>query len=255
MIGFIKKRFLTRKLGYRSGQEGIMSRFIREGDGWNSHLDKSKKFIIDALYQLQPKTVRILGSGWLLDVPMDELLAVCETIVLVDVEHPAQILHKYEQNSKVLFETTDLNNLNSYLLNTPIKELSYFSIKNEIEKASIPQYTEDLVISLNLLSQLNDYPVSFLTKQIKLSSEQSNSLSLQIQANHLKSLPHQKSVLITDYEEEYYDEDDAFLGAAPTVFTNIPLGSDRKEWDWRFDSHFIYREDCRTTLKVMAIRL
>lgn len=255
MIGFIKQKFLPRKLGYKLGQEGIMSRFIREGNGWNSHLENSKKFIVDALYQLQPKTVRILGSGWLLDVPMEELLACCEKLILVDVEHPAQILHKYEQNSKVVFETTDINNLNSYLLNTPIKELSYFSIKNEIEKYCTPQYTDDLVVSLNLLSQLNDYPLEFLSKLIKLNGEQSNSLSFQIQANHLSSLPPQKTVLITDYEEEYYDEDDAFLGAAPTVFANIPCGLGRKEWDWQFDSHFIYREDCRTTLKVLAVRL
>lgn len=232
-----------------------MSRFIREGQGWNSHLNSTKRFIVDALCDLKPQSVRILGSGWLLDAPMEELLSCCQKIILVDIAHPAQILHRYEQNPKVVFETTDLNNLTEYLFSTPAKSLNFFAVSNQISHSKKPIYTEDLVISLNILSQLNDYPIPVLAKRLKLSQLQADELSKQIQANHLNSLPKGKSVLITDYEEEYDDEDGAFLGASPTVFVDIERGKPAQEWEWYFDTHFIYREDCQTTLKVLAVRL
>jgi hypothetical protein len=56
-------------------------------------------------------------------------------------------------------------------------------------------------------------------------------------------------------EEEYYDEDDKFLGSKPTVFINFPVNSTSKEWSWDFDSKMFYKEDCKTKLKVAAVRI
>lgn len=255
MTNVIKRHILNRRLGFRSGQEGIMRRYIRENTGWVTHLNSTKNFIKTALDDMKPDTVRLLGSGWLLDVPMDELLKKCQHIVLVDVAHPQQIIHKYQNNPKVEFQNDDLTGISNFLLKTPRKSINFFSLSNHVAHAKTPRYTEDLVVSLNLLSQLSDLTVPMLTKQLKLSNKQANELAKQIQANHMLSLPVGKSLIITDYEEEYRETEGQLLGTKPTVFVNMPHGNRAHEWDWRFDTHGTYREDTITTLKVMAIKL
>lgn len=68
-------------------------------------------------------------------------------------------------------------------------------------------------------------------------------------------LPNGKSILITDFEEEYYDEDDKFIGSMPTIFVSIPNGEERKEWLWNFDAKMMYQENCKTMLRVTAVQL
>lgn len=231
-----------------------MRRYLREEGGWNPHLERSKQFIIDHLNDIQPQSVCILGSGWLLDVPMEELLSACSQLVLVDIAHPAQIRHRYKDNPKVKFETADMSGIAEYLLNTPQKQLNYFEVIKHITHHETAMFRGDMVVSLNLLSQINDYPVSYLTPKLGLNQAQRAEISQLMQQRHIDALPRGCSLLISDYEEEYRDEDSVLIGAAPTVFVHTPTSEQVREWDWAFDTHFTYREDCHTTLKVRAIR-
>ncbi len=110
------------------------------------------------------------------------------------------------------------------------------------------------MISVNLLSQLNIILTDYLFKKLSLTHSQVVEIAEAIQRRHLHILPINKSVLISDFEEEYFEEDDKLIGLKPTVF--IPLnGKDRTEWHWDFDSKMMYKEDCKTILSVVAIRL
>jgi len=111
-----------------------------------------------------------------------------------------------------------------------------------------------MVVSVNLLSQLSVIITDYLSKKLRLASSQVVEIAEAIQRNHLEMLPVRKSILITDYEEEYYDEDDKLIGSKPSVYTTIPI-EERKEWTWTFDTKMMYKEDCKTNLRVAAARL
>jgi len=64
----IKRWLRDTRMGYITFQAGIMRRMLREEGGWQSHLLKTSEYIQLAVKEQQPKSIRILGSGWLLDV-------------------------------------------------------------------------------------------------------------------------------------------------------------------------------------------
>jgi len=253
MIG---KWFRDIRMGYLSGQSGIMRRMLREEGGWQSHLIKTSEFIQQVVKTHKPKSIRILGSGWLLDIPIKYLIDNCESIILTDIVHPNQIINKYSKNGKVKFETIDLT--------AGIVEIGYRQNKKSynhedfirgIENNHQIEFTEDLIVSVNLLSQLSIILTDYLSKKVNISSGQTIEIAEAIQKKHLEMLPTGKSLLITDYEEEYFDEEDKFIGSKPTVYVELPVVSDRKEWRWNFDTKMMYKEDCRTILRVAAVQV
>jgi len=105
------------------------------------------------------------------------------------------------------------------------------------------------------MSQLSIFITDYLTNKVALDNNQIIEIASVIQLNHLKWLPQNRSVLITDYEEEFVDEDNKFIGSKPTIFIDIPKSNGTKEWTWKFDSQMTYREDCKTYLKVVATKI
>jgi len=241
-----------RRLGYTSDQAAIMRRYISEQQGWIAHLENSRQIIIESLLRQKAKTVRILGSGNLLDVPVDEILQHGSTLVLTDIIHPPQVVNRFYGASSVSFETVDLTGgLVDFIAQRHARKLTFFELENFIRNITPPTFDEDLVVSLNLLSQLNDIPIAYLRHKGKLSNEQLHELSEQIQQRHVDQLPVGRTLLVSDYEEEYYDEDGNLVGANPTVFVRIP-GCTIREWSWQFDTQMTYHEDFKTVLRVTA---
>ena len=64
---------MVRKMGYISDQEGIMKRYLNEQDKWEFHLQNTRQFILDSFKDVQIRNLAIFGSGWLLDLPLEEL--------------------------------------------------------------------------------------------------------------------------------------------------------------------------------------
>ena len=244
------------RFGYTSGQAGIIRRMLREEGGWQSHLFNSSEYIVKRIRLQKPKSIRILGSGWLLDVPMQYLLDNCDRIVLVDVIHPNQILNRYSQNQKVVFEKVDITGgIIDFCYQQKRKSYDHESFIQGIYNVVKPEYPEDVVVSLNVLSQLSVFIVDYLFMQLKISDVQAMEIAEAIQQAHLEMLPKGKTILISDFEEEYYGEEDRFIGSKPTVYATIPNGVDKKEWVWNFDSKFMYKPDCKTRLRVFAMNL
>jgi len=97
-----------RRMGFLRDQEGIMNRYLREKGNWDPHLNHSKEFILRCFRDDRIQTVAVLGSGWLLDVPLDEMAKRFSTIYLVDIRHPPQIRKKVEPMSRVRLIEADL---------------------------------------------------------------------------------------------------------------------------------------------------
>jgi len=243
-------------MSFFSGQSGIMRRMLREEGGWQSHLVKSREYIQQAVKDQQPKSIRILGSGWLLDVPMQFLLERCEKIILTDIVHPNQIINKYSGYKNVEFETIDITGgIVNLIYNQKKKDFDGNEFTQKISAIKPLVFSEDIIVSVNLLSQLSIILTDFLRKKVKLTNNQAIAITEEIQKKHIEMLPANKSVLIFDYEEEYHDEDGKLIGSKPTVYTTIPEGTDKRGWIWHFDTKMMYKEDCKTTLNVIAIKL
>ena len=255
-IDMITRWLRDTRMGYIAGQAGIMRRMLREEGGWQNHLAKTSEYILQAVKTQQPKSIRILGSGWLLDVPMKYLIESCERIVLSDISHPNQIVNKYSKYKNIEFETIDITG--------GIVELGYKQKRNnynheefihQIENASHFNFTEDLIISVNLLSQLSIILTDYLSKKMGLTNQQTIDIAEAIQKKHIELLPIGKSLLIADYEEEFFDDDDKFIGSKPTVYITFPIRGARQEWRWNFDTKMMYKEECKTILRVVAVQL
>lgn len=240
---------------YRNAQNGIIRRYLAEPKGWGAHAERCKQFIISALSDIKPQSVCIMGSGWLLDVPIDSLLLQCQRVVLMDIVHPKQIVHQHGNNPKIEMLCTDVTGLSPYLISTSRKQLTHSAICKHIDANRIDLQAYDMVVSLNLLSQLPEGIIERLRKYLSLSDSQIIDLSQRIQQAHIAQLPKGKSLLISDIEEEFYDEQHQLVGSTPSVFIDLPQSPHTQRWDWVFDTHYAYREDCHTTLKVQAIRM
>ena len=78
-----KQRKLLRKLGFFLDSEGILNRYYREKGAWDSHLENTKKAILQSAESKGKNIAVVLGSGWLLDVPLAELAEMFGKVYLV----------------------------------------------------------------------------------------------------------------------------------------------------------------------------
>lgn len=244
------------RMNYSSEQTNIAHRMIQEQGGWDLHQTITKEIISTAVDSQKPKSIRILGSGWLFDVPIEYLIEKCERVVLSDIYHPRQVMNRYSRYSNVIFETADLTNgIVDLAYNIKKRNFSSELFLSSIQSLPTESYSDDLVVSVNLLSQLSVFITDFLKGNVRISYDQLFEIAEVIQRNHIQNLPKERSLLISDFEEEYLDERGKLLGTKPTVFVDIHLKSRIKEWTWQFDSQMTYREDCKTNLKVVAVKI
>jgi len=244
------------RMGFRPIQAGIMRRFLREEGAWGSHLNNSREYILNVVSEVKPKSVRILGSGWLLDIPIQEILEYCDTVVLEDIIHPTQIVNKFSKISKIRFESSDITNGGVDLCYKQKKRnFDFEPFIDQLNGINNRIFSENLIISGNILSQSSVMLTDYLAKNVKINGQQINIISEIIQQKHVESLPLGRSVLISDIEEEFYDEDDRFIGSKPTVYIDLPKGKNQREWLWNFDTKMVYKDDCKTKLKVVALML
>lgn len=249
----IPSKKVLRRMGLNDDQEGIMKRYLNEAGSWDSHLQSTRNFIIHCISDNQPMSVGILGSGWLLDVPANFLMDNCEKVFFYDIRHPRQITNKYKQEEKFNFIDCDITG--------GAIESVYNSIKNktvETELLTIPQAgfqpneSLDYIVSVNVLNQLDILIVENLRKIKNLDAQLIKKFRTIIQSSHLKSLPTDKSCLITDFEEQLYDRTGMFVENRSLLYTELPNAKYEQEWIWNFDTQMTYYPNRKTNFKVIA---
>lgn len=241
---------------YTSGQTGIIQRMLREEGGWQGHLSNTSQYILSGVEKYNPRTIRILGSGWLLDVPMKELIEKCDRITLVDIIHPRQVVSKYSKYEKILFETVDLSGgVADLLFHHSKKQFSFDRFLPKVKQIEPFHYSDDMVASVNVMSQLSIFLTDYLLERFKVNNDQLIEFAAIIQQKHLESLPKGKTILSTDYEEEFLSEEGKVIGTNPTIFVPLPRNSSSKEWDWLFDYKMTYKLDRQTKLKIAAVMI
>ncbi len=248
----MKRRLRLRKMGYIRDQQGIINRYLREKENWEFHLQKTREFILQSAGNKDKNMAVVLGSGWLLDIPLDELARDFNNVVLYDILHPSQIKKRIEKYPNVKCKKADLTGG----LTDSLYEIVNDKNRDRLLVESFSGYSfdfpgrPDFVISCNILSQMGSLLIDFLKKKKIFTEKELNRLEQIIQLNHLEMLPEGKSCLITDYEEELYTAEDEFAGTKPLLKVKLPMDEADKYWQWKFDTQMRYREKFMTYLNM-----
>jgi hypothetical protein len=252
----INKKTLKR-MRYTSDQEGIMNRYLRESANWDKHLKNTRKFILNRIKKQHFNSIAFLGSGWLLDVPLNELLEMNKTVFLYDIRHPRQIKHKLKEYNTVILHEIDLTGGLIEKFYQVVKNNSAGDITSPIEELSanckLPEIKGDIVVSLNIMDQLDGLLIEFLKSEIALENKFWLKIRKQIQKNHLRLLEMHRSLLIADVEELISDKNGTITN--PLLFAKMPHGKYRENWKWVFDTTGSYHKNKKTVFNVVGIEL
>jgi hypothetical protein len=251
-------KHILHKMGYYSNQEGIALRYIREDDNWNNHLSNTRRFIINAVKKVKPDTVTVLGSGWLLDIPVNEILNYASQIRLIDLVHPPDLVRSFAGNSSVILVNEDVTGGLPALAWDIAGEKHTNGAETIIEKVRLLRYEPDsdpgMVLSVNLLSQLATLPFEFLQKKKLIDDSDYSLFVAAVQEAHLGFLKKHSSVVITDWTE-IQTARNGRVEREQIVKCRLPEGSRREEWTWQFDSTGTYKQGYTTEMQVVAISI
>jgi len=231
-------RIILNRMGYYNYQHGLIYRHLGQEGGWDTHLQNCRSFIIKAVDLVKPSTVTVLGSGWLLDLPFREIAERVSKINLVDIVHPPELKNQITEirNTELIEEDITGGLIEEVWQKTGGRSVfSKHFVPSDIEiPVYQPGYETGMVISLNILTQLESLPVIFLKKKSGLDGDHFLQIREKIQKSHMDFLMKHSSVLITD-TAEVFSENSGNIKTVPTVIINLPKGKISEEWTWYFE--------------------
>jgi len=196
--------------GHRSEMASYMARYRREKKNWDLHFKECHFWIKQFIAENPKRRERLLifGAGEMFDIP-SEILPQFKEVVAFDIVETARVREIKKIYPHVRFQEADLS---SYLK----KWEFHFSTET------------DLVLSMNVLSQLPLIPLNLLHKK-KYSDSKLEVMGQKIISEHLNLLNKHNGLLIADVvwniEGEVYDP-----------YFKVSLGPSLSEWSWQLDS-------------------
>ena len=249
---------MFRKMGYFNDQSGILRRYRREREGWEAHLLNTRKFAIEAMQGKNRKSAVVLGSGWLLDVPVEEMSRYFEKLYLYDIRHPAEVKKRVKSLGNVEFRVCDISCYASAVYQY-VKQY-----RNHINRPPInsiqPQIALDLngfdfVFSCNILNQLDILLIDYLSQFFELSNEETKIFCSNIQHCHVDTLPRNRSCMVADYKEITLTPAGKEISRRNSVFHPVIHRADARRWTWEFDKKMTYYKDKITFFEVMGVNI
>jgi len=243
-------------MGYYDYQHGLIFRHMNQEGGWDEHCRRCRNFILKALELYRPEKISILGSGWLLELPLAEMAESVKKICLIDIVHPPEVIEQ-----SVRFENVELSELDvtgglieEVWQNTP--RLPFLRKLKSLDSITIPDFEPDadpgMVISLNILTQLESLPVAYLKKRSVISEEELKVFRSKIQKKHIDFLMKHNSVLISDLAEIFTDRSGK-TNRVRTIMTELPAGRINESWTWNFDLKNTDNFNSSSVMEVAAI--
>jgi hypothetical protein len=245
-------------MGYYDYQQGLIYRHLNQEGGWNSHLQNCRNFILKARDFYKPVKVTVLGSGWLLDFPIKEMIDLVDKICLVDIIHPPELINQVKDIKKVELREVDITGGLIAEVWQKAGRKPIFSKLRSLDNIVIPEYhmqnDPGMVISLNILTQLESLLISYIKKKAKIREEDYLRFRTDIQKKHIDFLKKYKSVLITD-TTEVITEKAGNVTQSQSVVAQLPEGKFKEEWTWYFELNSSDYYNKRSVFKVMALIL
>jgi hypothetical protein len=231
-------RRMLNRMGYYDYQNRLLYNLLNQQGRWDEHLENSRRFIIRALEYFKPEKVTVLGSGWLIDLPIAEMIEKKVKICLTDIIHPPDVIRQAGNIMNIEIAEQDVTGGLIEEVWQKAKRYSFIHKLRSLKEIRIPEYVPEsdpgLVISLNILTQLESQLIYFLKKRSKIMEEEYDSFRAQIQKKHIDFLKKYRSVLLTDTTEVITDSS-GDIKKIPTLVADLPPSEFREEWTWNFD--------------------
>jgi hypothetical protein len=229
---------------------------MREKERWDPHLQRTRAFINGSLKNEKIQSVAVLGSGWLLDVPLEEMAERFATIYLVDIRHPPQIRKRVEALNRVKLIDTDLTGGTMEQLWKASRRKSRLEpeqILNQLVfNPPLGELRPDALISVNLLNQLDMIPCDFLEGSGHFQQHSLLRLRTWLQKAHLDWITEGPGCIITDTVEINRDSTGK-ESHKKLIYCDLPSGDRTDSWRWDFDSKGTYRSGSLTHMEVRAV--
>ena len=222
----------ARRLGYLRSSIAVRSRFSRCRRAWEGHLRHTREAILRGISScVSRRTAVVLGAGLVNDIPLAELSAAFENVLLVDAVHTWGARWASRGFPNVRRVTADLTacaetlrGLRDSAIPLPAPFPTFF-----LEDTSV-----DLVLSVNVLSQLGWIPGRVLEGY--RSEEEIRALQAHLVRAHLeylKRLPG-RVVLVSDQAWSRYpaSEPRGAPASSWSVVQDVPLPEPDQSWDW-----------------------
>jgi hypothetical protein len=254
----IPDRKILRRMKYLSDQQGIMNRYLAEGEGWEPHLERTRDFIRRCVGDGHFKSIAVLGSGWLLDLPLDFLSQRSEEVLLLDIWHPPQVKKKITGYGNVKAVEADITGggiRGAYRFARDYRRTGKGSILDIPFQAGMGGIKAGYIISLNILNQLDILLVDYLKKHVQIATEEELEFRRRIQSQHLSLLGPGRSCMITDAEERVINREGLQASSKTLVHCEFPKGVRTETWTWDFDARGEYNPRMKTEMFVRAIQL
>ncbi len=223
---------VAKKMGFLTEAIAMEARAKRCQATWQAHYQRCQKVILDASKRaVQKRTVLILGAGSLYDIPLGILSAQFERVILVDLVF-LKSAHQQVQyfNNVELIEHDITESLERIMIGLPF-------VETPISWLEDPHI--DLVISLNLITQLPLIPVRWLMKHFEVSDQEGEILGKQLILAHLHYLQsfHGEVCLIADREGiEFNAQGDEIERFDPWWDIEAPeVFSPKAEYSWQWE--------------------
>jgi len=217
---------IAKQMGFLKESVAMSSRASRCQEQWGVHYLQCQQGILKAAINCtKHRTLLIFGAGSLNDVPLAILANQFKKIVLVDLVFLKPARKKASKYSNVELVEHDVTEcLPSVLKGYPDIQVPYRWLDDE---------EVDLVVSLNLVTQIPLIPVGWLMKKYKYSEPEADTIGKQLIFSHLHYLQAFSAnvCLIADYMDIEFDNEgneidrfDPWWGVEPPKTEKI--------WDW-----------------------
>lgn len=216
-----------RRMGLVTASVGLWSRSRRRSRQWAPH-DQRCHAVVEKVMDALPRcrTVVVLGSGLVRDVPVDRLLGTFDRVLLVDAVHLPPVRARFAFQKRVTFVTADLSGLSGWLDGTAPGRVP--------PDASILGGEDvDLVISANLLSQIPLGVETFLEARPDRERVLPGDLLAQSVRGHLDDLAKARArvCLLTDVAMEERDRAGSVTDRLD-LMRGVALPRPDEWWDW-----------------------
>jgi hypothetical protein len=222
-----------RGMGYLRELMAIRGRAWRCWNAWQPHLEKSKSIIRAAIEQCsQRRKAVILGSGMLYDVPVDELSAAFPEVLLVDIVHPLRNWLPSLRHKSLRRVTADVTGTAEEVYR--IAKLPGTTLPRTEPNLFLDDPEVDLVVSLNLLSQLPVIPTTYLEQLGVHPPEDIHAFARHLIASHLGYLQRFACTvtLMTDVEKLTLNRAGMVVSKS-SMLRGVEFPVDGETWIWK----------------------
>jgi hypothetical protein len=225
-------------MGYYDYQQGLIIRQLKQKSRWDEHLEKCRSFILKAIEIENPSVITVLGSGWLVELPVAEIADKAKEIYLIDIVHPPEVAEQTKSLKGIRLLEKDISGGLIEEVWNKAGGRHFFNKLPSIGMIRIPDFEFDfdpgLLISLNILTQIEVLPEKLLRKKSSATEDQYLKFRSEVQEKHLRLLKKHKSLLISDSSDIILNNDGT-TSERKTILGELPEGRLSEEWTWDFD--------------------